>query len=858
MVKVARNGALPATKTELFEKACRLMASEENPKHRRASASRVSDDEILCAAGFLCATILLAGLTGFAGDATDRGDDFPPLTEISGSPEEFRAAVGSRLFRWEGGRPVPVHRTIAEFLAARYLRGRIVGGLPLDRVLRLITGHDGGTLGELRGLFAWLTSLTPQHAEALARRDPAAVVFYGDPEPLPPAVKRSILAGLETLADRHPLFFYERPSVQAYGALSDTTLIPEFQAVLDDPGRPRYFRLTVLAILAYGHPLPELKEDLHRIVYDRDSPQGIRQLGLKALIHVTFDKAELLNLLQDLCSGGLLDEDQNQRASLLESLYPELLKPWEIARYLTVPKPNFYGDYRRFVREVLSPRTPDEGVPDLLDALSDAAIWKGSRRRRSLQGGDWQKLAGTLLKRGLGLQGDSVPVERLWSWLKIGRDSGFTALAAGDHAAVQHWFNARPQLVMKMYQWWVMEGVVKEDISSTGGFWEALCNPNLPPDLWRWQLAQAEVLGAEERGVELFRSAFFLLQKCTIPDAIGELRAWVGQHPGFEEAFNRLLQVATLFSQPYSDPVGEERDRREEEQEYATRATTIVFLKERIHSVRMGEDKDILDALASRILEFDNSGQGHSDLTALREEFGQEIASAAAEGFRAILERADWASPSEIGEQSANREALSGGLGLLVGVLFAQEEVLPSLDQSPGLRAALAFEFTQGVYEPSRWFEAIVQREPAAAAKVVEAAWRPLLKTHPKDVQHLIHMDGDPVLRLIAREIGQRLLEDYPQANPRLLAQLMRAALVGTSREKLAPLVEREIGQELTRDQHVLWLALALLVIPKEGVKQLESFLAGGDSVEKAQCLVGYLKDLERHRRSLALQLLSA
>src|SRR6185369_16693390 len=107
------------------------------------------------------------GLAGFAGDRSDRTNDFPALEEVKGSSEELlQAALQSRLLRWEEGRARPLHRMIAEFLAARALRDRIVGGLPLERVLHLITGHDGGTVSDLRGLFAWLTSLTHQHAEA--------------------------------------------------------------------------------------------------------------------------------------------------------------------------------------------------------------------------------------------------------------------------------------------------------------------------------------------------------------------------------------------------------------------------------------------------------------------------------------------------------------------------------------------------------------------------------------------------------------------------------------------------------------------------------------------------------------------
>ncbi|HEX3553156.1 MAG TPA: hypothetical protein VIA62_08000 [Thermoanaerobaculia bacterium] len=844
MIEVARKGALPNTKTELFEKACFLMASEENPRHRRArSGPPVAPEKILDAAGLLCATALIAGLTGFAGDRSDRSDDFPSLDEIQGLSEELlRAAVESRLFSWEGGRARPLHRTIAEFLAARALRDRIAGGLPLERVLRLITGHDGGTVSDLRGLFAWLTSLTPMHAEALARRDPAAIVFYGDPEPFPPGVKRAVLAGLERLADRYPGFFYEGQS-HSFGALADADLIPDYRAALADPDRPRYFRLAVLAILAYGRPLPDLKENLRKIVYDRDSPQGLRELALKALIRVTSNKSELLAALEDVQKGVVLDEEDSMRAHLLESLYPEVVEPRDLAVYLTIPKDlSSYGDYYRFVRKTLASKTTDQAVPDLLDVLSDFAIWSG--QRKGWPRGAWPELAGTLLRRGLEIHGDSAPVVRLWSWLRIGRDRGVLPILKNeDQSAVRAWFDERPQRVMELYQWLVLEGSVAEG-NFLSGFWSALCRPAEPSDLWRWQLSTAAALGRGERADALLRSVVTRYNGAERP-TLDELFEWADQNPAIREPLESLL--STKLPSALRDPAGEERDRSEAEEEAATRAENRAYIEERIEAVRAGQEKRVLDFLASRFLDLANDRSGNlGSLGAIREELGEEIARAAEEGFLAALARPDWASPEEIGEQVARREDFLGGHALLAGVLLAQERgALPTLAESPGLQAALAFEFVEGVYEPSLWYQSVVQEEPTTAAEVVESVWRPLLKTQPKAVKHLFQMDSEPGLTLIARQIGLRLLADHSRAQPELLEQLMRAALVGASQVDLATLIDREVPQQnLTEEQYALWLALGLLVTPEACVPRAGLHLKEEGSVERAYRLVGFLKDL--------------
>ena len=78
------------------------------------------------------------------------------------------------------GRAAPVHRQIAEFMAARYLAARIDAGLPADRVLSLIIGRDGGIVSEMRGLSAWLAVHSMGARAELIARDPLGTVLYGD------------------------------------------------------------------------------------------------------------------------------------------------------------------------------------------------------------------------------------------------------------------------------------------------------------------------------------------------------------------------------------------------------------------------------------------------------------------------------------------------------------------------------------------------------------------------------------------------------------------------------------------------------------------------------------------------------
>ncbi len=837
MIKVAREGRLPETRSELFENACALMAGEENRSHR-ARQGPIGRQQILEAAGFLCALTLIAGLGGFAGDKADSEVDFPPLDEIPGSLDGLRAAIGTRLFRWQEGRAMPVHRTIAEFLAARTLRDRLATGLPLARVLRLITGFDGGTLSDLRGLYAWLTTLVPQHAPYLASKDPVALIFYGDPEVLPPDAKRVVLSSIEELADRDPWFFYEGGSAEPFGGLADPTLIPDFRAALLEPNRHNYLRLSVTAALAYGRPLPELKDDLQRVVYSQDFAEGIRELGLKALCNVSTDE-ELLTYLDDVQAGRILDENDNQRAYLLGRLYPGILNTAAINQYLTRRKsPQSYFGYYTFLRKALLSRTPDKLVPDLLDSLSASQVSLRFRGDRV-----WPRLAGPLLRKGVELYGESIPINRLWQWLQVAQDgSHLMILSAEDQTALRDWFSNRPQLVTELFKWWVEEGANWETTNSAYEFWRTLYDPERPLDLWRWQLATAGRWPEDRKGKTLFRLAIQAAFREASSSTLNELYAWVEQNPSFKKDLEMLsVSEYTLL---FHDKEGEERDRQEAEKEAAVKARNRIVLEKILEEMRRGSGANLLAFLAEIFLDSTVAPGDPKGLQRIEAEYGPKIAAAAVDGFKAILERHDLPTPEQIGRAEANKRSYYVGFPSLVGMMILfKEGKLPHLG-TPGARVALAFEFAHGVFEETGWYEEAIRREPEAAAQIIRAAWTPLLKKKAKEIPHLYNIDREPTIGLIAKRIGFRLLESFPGSAAILLEQLMRCALVGSSREDLARLASKR-RSHLDLDQSLLWTAFSILVLPEQGLKRAAKGLRGADRDKKAIGLLNHLREFD-------------
>jgi hypothetical protein len=236
-----RDNVWPATRADLFQKACTRLLQEINPEHTHGQAGYVPLERLLTAAGYLSAVHLCGGTKGHAVNPQDADEAFPYIGELHGDQEAFSSAVRRRVFQGDGpGRVAPIHRTIAEYLSAHFLAQRLRAGFPLKRILSLLTGYDGGTLAELRGIYAWLACLCEEVAATLIRRDPLGLVLYGDASILSISGKRMLIDCLRDLAIKNPGFRAENWSDEPFGALASPDMVPVFKKILSDQAEHRF------------------------------------------------------------------------------------------------------------------------------------------------------------------------------------------------------------------------------------------------------------------------------------------------------------------------------------------------------------------------------------------------------------------------------------------------------------------------------------------------------------------------------------------------------------------------------------------------------------------------------------------
>ena len=141
----------------------------------------------------------LARLGGYTlPDRAEPDPDFPSLADVGDDPSgRARQVLGTRLFVGATeGKLGPAHRQIAEFLAARYVSGLIDGGLPLARVLGLISGFDGDVLQGFHNFLSWLGVQNKRSRKKIIRLNPSGLIYAGDRETYSADEKREIVLNL--------------------------------------------------------------------------------------------------------------------------------------------------------------------------------------------------------------------------------------------------------------------------------------------------------------------------------------------------------------------------------------------------------------------------------------------------------------------------------------------------------------------------------------------------------------------------------------------------------------------------------------------------------------------------------------
>lgn len=850
MARAVSADCWPESSSDVYQLACEKLAQESNAQHRYTSEAKAIDSEtLLAAAGQLFAVQLLSGKTGVALDldASDTGhpalDQFKP--EI---PTAARRALQSALFSPATGhaeRLVPCHRSVAEYLAARWLAEKLDReSLPHGRLLQLLLGFDGGVVADLRGLLAWLA----QHSTSIRTRlidvDPLGIVLYGDARPFSPADKRQLLQALRQQAERFPGFRWHLwQDMKGFGALVDDALLGDFRNILQTPERDEASQShidCVLDILEHGHAYPSLAAPLFEIIKDASFWPRLRYAALRVWLQLA-TPAEAKALLSQVCGNQIEDEDDELLGKLLDRLYPESLTPDELLQCLHPQKnARLIGCYRMFWDHWLPERAPANQLPVLLEGVCARPEVFDERSTASLP----SRSIDQLLIRTLNELGDCATDEQLYTWLGAGANQyGYFNRDHECRAQIQHWLEQRPDRYKA-----VLAQCIQVISSSRYSPYPRLHNATPPADIGLWHLNLAATSEEAAARVHLQNAVDTLIwQRGAEGLSLEAIEAWGREFPARSNWLNKWL-IHDLEQERWRlEDAARTRPYRERQAEERRQRTQLIIPE--LPAITAGTAAPhLLKHLAMAWL--NHFGDVHGETVSTRfanySDLGDELMLAAESGFRHCLQRPDLPSAAEIIELNQAGRRHSIGLPCLLGLQLNWADAPEMVTALPDalIERLLAFHLCNsyfGLDNLDGWAAQIAQQRPELFARVLVQQASAAFAAGNTSAGMAHSLARDAAYEQVAHLAVPELLRQFPDSAAgeqlRNLRQLLGAALMRAPDCLAALALHKLESPQLHAEQQLPWLAIQLLTGHPQGEKTFWQHLGDAEEADVTMLL---------------------
>ncbi len=834
----------PESRLDTFGMACDVMAREPNKEHK-LGAQQPPLNELLDAAGYLCAAHLITGSAGVTLDGDD--SDYLAITDVDVTiRRNARAAVSTRLFRGVGEqRFAPIHRHVAEFLGARYLARRIAGGLSVRRIVSLISGVDGIVVSEMRGLSGWLAALCPATRDLLTERDLVGVALYGDLGRFAISERRRLL---EALADRDALF---RLQIDTRALETPTMLAPlvapdmeeSLIHILLQPSRDdteQDLVLYVLRLLSQSTPRPNLAALLLGITKDESRRSDVRSSALDALIQSKAAPGQgpddLKILLDQIQAGTVADPNGEMKGRLLSYLYPREVCASQLWDYLADrPDTQSPGWDTHFWSFELPRRSSDQDVADLLEQLAVrySDVWPALISHHA------EAVPGRLLARAVMAQGDDLPLPRLYEWLSAAAPPLCEDELIGSESDpdVRDWLERRPEIQRAV----VLHGLSRRpDGQRTTEFERLVLAPlhrsALPADFGPWCLEQAVRLAPSRPHASefLLDQAFGAHMRGSI--SLDLLRAKVAGSKLLED---RLSALFDQLSQARRITVSDRRAAREAKHQ-AERRKRIDYVRGQARALQQNEAPlSLLHNLGQAYFRYVLSpAKPQEPIQRISDLLGDddELVQVALAGLRNSLWRSELPPPNEI--IRINQESRQHFLAYPVqaGLDLLQKETSDRLQELTDgqVAAAVAFYYcSPGSFsKPPPWYMALRAKTPELVADVATDVAVAELRGNGgywTSVNALVDMDGWPDLR---QDALLKVLSRFP---PRARIESLRAldfliwnVLDHPDRNPLLQLIDTKLASaSMGVAQRIRWLAAGVMAAPARHTEQMAAYVRG-------------------------------
>ena len=310
----------PTSRTQLFEQFSLLLLREINPTHAE-QLELCTEAEMSEIAGSLMAHQLLSGIDSYSLNPSSHTTEQPFYIEIGGyKPEKIHRVLNSRLFYCDPNNQTTsyFHRTIAEYLAAKWLAEKVRQGLPVERVCALL-GFDGNPTIELKGLYAWMPVFAPEVALHFIYNDPYGVMTYGDVGQLSQTSKLAVVHALTRMANNDP-WFHSRDYSDAFAR---GFITPELKSALakivDDTSFEFHLRILLVDLIARSSEVNAYLDLLSSLLSSPKNEYAVRSAASKGLAQSEISEREIRSIYVGLLSES--EPDIPLIANVIEDFY---------------------------------------------------------------------------------------------------------------------------------------------------------------------------------------------------------------------------------------------------------------------------------------------------------------------------------------------------------------------------------------------------------------------------------------------------------------------------------------------------------------------------------------------------------
>jgi hypothetical protein len=843
LATAVQQNAWPATKAEAFELACTKMASESNAAHKTtAPLGAGGRTELTHAAGALCAAYLLANLNGFA----LREDDLPKgFVDVRDVPilNDLAAvqALKTRIYTASSeGLFAPIHRSVAEYLAARFVSVHVQNKkLPMERVLALMCGKDGRPVAALRGFNAWLAALHRDTRPRTVAKDPLGVVLYGDPSRFNADEKKNLFRELAKAAQENPAFRSQNWAERPFGALGTRDMLGFFETALASPQRDDAAQMyidCILDVILHGKPMPELAARLLAIVHDTTHWPRVRKSALRAYAKQVPPTA-LVPLADAIELGTLPDEDDELLGILLRSLYPDTITPAGIARFLHAPKQeNLIGSYLVFWDYHCAQRAADSDLPSLLDALANSAFFaeENALGRQRLGFGP---IVGTLVVRALSAPVANLTIAQIYAWLGLTHDRrGIVRVGEPHREAIVAWLGNHPDEHFALLRFAVEASRdLPHPAFKFSAIVQRLHGAPPPKGIGRFWLEYADKEESAERMAWFFERAMIaLFKQGTDSDLTLEaVEAWVAERPRYTAQYKAEMYwpIEDWRMDMYETAA---TNKAAERQSHAKRHA---WLSSRLPDLVAGSTAPgLLDQMARVYLGRSGTFQAETEHERLAAYFCEDKAlmSAGLDVLRAVPLRADIPTAEDIVGSKARTKGHPLQYPLLAGValLHADDVDLLAAVPPPVLKTALVFDWIAGHGQDLAWRTDLAKRAPLLVAEAATPYCGKAFELQDHHVFGLYQLLNDSDFREVAERALPTLVRRFPaRSRPTqavsFLFDMLNTLAAGASSSVVLDLVEERLAEgDLRVTQRLCLLTAGLMQKPDVYLDPLRNLLA--------------------------------